>query len=457
MALWDGRFSGGPSEEMLRFSESLEVDLQMFEEDVAGSMAHATMLGEVGLIPQEEAAALRHGLSEVLEELRSGAWAPSLSHEDIHMAVESRLTEKVGALGGKLHTARSRNDQVATDVRLWLKGHLAILDQQLTRLLGALLDRVDSDGRTLIPGFTHLQRGQPIWLGHHLLAYAWMISRDRERLRDAARRQDRCPLGAGAMAGTPHPIDRHRTAELLGFSGVVENAMDAVASRDHMQEVTAACAIAMTHLSRMAEELVMWSTREFALVRMGESWTTGSSIMPQKRNPDAAELVRGKAARVYGDLQALLVMTKALPLAYNRDLQEDKAALFDAVNTTLASTSVMAGMWESLTVNRARYTSELAGDFLLATEIADWLVNRGLPFRDAHRVSGKLVAWCEARGVGFEALTAEVLAEHHPLLDGSALEWLDPVAAAERRTSTGGTAWVEVSRQVLQLRELLSL
>ncbi len=455
MALWDGRFGGGPAEEMLRFSESLGVDLAMLEEDVRGSVAHATMLEEVGLLSVEEGAALRAGLAAILQEAREGTFQPSLEHEDVHMAVEARLIERIGPVGGKLHTARSRNDQVATDVRLWLKGRLADLDAQLTRLIAVLLDRIESDGRTLIPGFTHLQRGQPIWLGHHLLAHAWALGRDRERLAGALDRVDRSPLGACAMAGTPHPIDRQRTAELLGFSRVLDNAMDAVSARDHLAEVAGVCAIAMTRLSRMAEELVLWSAPEFGLVRMSEAWATGSSIMPQKRNPDAAELVRGKAGRVHGDLVALLTMEKGLPLAYNRDLQEDREALFDAVSTTTACVSVMAGMWSSLTVLDP-YGARLEGDFLLATELADYLAGKGVPFREAHHVSGSLVKWCEARDSDFSALDLAVLKDHHPSFEADALDWLDPAGAAERRRSMGGTAWSEVVRQVEVLRGTLS-
>ena len=392
MALWDGRFEGGPGEEMQRFSESLGVDMRMFEEDIAGSKAHATMLGEIGLLTTLEALELCRGLEKVAADLRSGAWTPGIELEDVHMAVETRLRTYVGALAGKLHTARSRNDQVATDVRLWLKGRLQGLDAALAALVEALVDRAESDGRTLIPGFTHLQRGQPIWLGHHLLAHAWAVSRDRERLRDALGRIDRSPLGAGAMAGTPHPINRRRSAALMGFNGIVENAMDAVSARDHMQEVASVCAIVVTGLSRMAEELVLWSTAEFRLVRLGDDHSTGSSIMPQKRNPDAAELVRGKAGRVYGDLVALLTMVKGLPLAYNRDLQEDREALFDAVDTARDCASITAAMFRQLTVNRERYSEALRGDFLLATELADYLVNAGLPFRESHRVVGELVA-----------------------------------------------------------------
>ena len=446
MALWDGRFEGGPAEQMQRFSESLGVDLMMFEQDIDGSIAHSTMLAEVGLLTASERDAIHAGLEQVRGELRRGAYRPGIELEDVHMAVESRLTE-ITAAGGKLHTARSRNDQVATDVRLWMKGAMAQLDAALGELVQALCHRVRADGKTLIPGFTHLQRGQPIWLGHHLLAYAWMVHRDRQRLADCLRRVDLSPLGAGAMAGTPHPIDRVRSAELLGFSGVVQNAMDAVASRDHQQELAAVCAIAMTHLSRMAEELVLWSTPEFGLVRMGEGYATGSSIMPQKRNPDAAELVRGKTGRVYGSLNALLTMVKGLPLAYNRDLQEDREALFDAVGTTTACARITAGMWATLTVNDV-YASRLQGDFLLATELADYLAAKGVPFRDAHHVSGSLVKWCEDQGGDFGLVTLEVLQQHHAAFEADAMDWLEPTAAAERRTSLGGTAWVEIERQL---------
>ncbi|HJN73725.1 MAG TPA: argininosuccinate lyase [Myxococcota bacterium] len=451
MPLWDGRFEGGPAAEMQAFSESLGVDLQMADQDIRGSRAHARMLFEVGLLSAEELAAIEEGLARVAAELSDGTYAPGMELEDVHMAVESRLTQLTEA-GGKLHTARSRNDQVATDVRLWLVDNLAHLDDALRGLVLALVDRAESDGRTLMPGFTHLQRGQPIWLAHHLLAYAWMLERDRGRLADALARVRRCPLGACAMAGTPHPIDRHRTAELLDLGEPMDNAMDAVASRDHELEVASLCAIAMTHLSRMAEELVLWSTPEFGIVRMGEGYSTGSSIMPQKRNPDAAELVRGKSGRVIGSLNALLVMVKGLPLAYNRDLQEDREALFDAVRTTTACARICAGMWRTLSIDDA-YSERLVGDFSLATELADYLAARGVPFREAHHIAGALVKYCEDRGAGFEILDVDVLREHHPLFDEEALSWLDAEASVERRTSFGGTAWSEISRQIATLRE----
>ena len=452
MALWDGRFSGSPAEDMVQFSESLHVDMRMWKHDIEGSRAHVRMLGHVEILSTDEVQAILEGLDRVESELAQGIYVPGPELEDVHMAVESRLIELVGPVGAKLHTARSRNDQVATDVRLWIREHLGALQSALRDLVGALLDRVDADGQTLLPGFTHLQRGQPILLGHHLLAYAWMVKRDAERVGDALRRNDASPLGAGAMAGTPHGIDREYSSSLLGFSGPVPNAMDAVAARDHLCEAAAACAIAMTHMSRQAEELVLWSTPEFGLIRIGEAYTTGSSIMPQKRNPDAAELVRGKSGRVIGDLQSLLVMVKGLPLAYNRDLQEDRQALFDAVDTTTACARILAGQWRDMTVYRDAYEKRLDGDFLLATELADWLVTRGVPFRDAHHVSGSIVSWCESQGTNFSTLTVDRLKTFHPAFDASALAWLSPRAAAERRQSLGGTASTQIAAQLGALR-----
>ncbi|MCO4748381.1 MAG: argininosuccinate lyase [Proteobacteria bacterium] len=456
MALWDGRFSGGPGDDMVAFSQSLDTDLRMWREDVEGSRAHVTMLGEVGLLTDAEVATLVEGLSQVEAELGDGRFVPTAAHEDIHMAVEARLTEIVGDVGAKLHTARSRNDQVATDVRLWLRSRLDALAFALTELLEALVVRVEADGGVLIPGFTHLQRGQPILLGHHLLAHAWSVARDLDRVRDARRRMNRCPLGSGAMAGTPHPIDRHRTSELLRFDAPIDNAMDAVAARDHLQEAAGVCAIAMTHLSRQSEELVLWSTEEFGLVRLSETYSTGSSIMPQKRNPDAPELVRGKTGRVAGAVTSLLVMVKGLPLAYNRDLQEDRQALFDALETTTQSARIMAGCWRELTVRSERYEEALKGHFLLATELADFLVTQGVPFRDAHHVSGSIVGHCEARGTNFASLTLEDFVGFHSAFTEEVFEWLDLRAAAERRTSFGGTASVEIARQVTALRKMLA-
>ena len=451
MSLWGGRFTGGPADEMQVFSESLSTDLQMWREDIEGSQAHAKMLEEVGLISTSEYQEIRDGLDSVAEDLASG-WRPGIDQEDIHMAVEGRLHDKIGAVAGKLHTARSRNDQVATDVRLWLRGALESLNDAVGVLVGSLADRVEADGRVLVPGYTHLQRGQPIWIGHQLLAHAWAFSRDRARIQDAIGRVNQSPLGAAAMAGTPHPIDRDRTAEILGFDGVIENAMDAVSARDHVLESTAVAAILGTHLSRLAEELVLWSSREFSRIRLSEDWSTGSSIMPQKRNPDAAELVRGKTGRINGALVSLLTLTKALPLAYNRDLQEDRPSLFEALETAASCTRVMTGCISSMDILAG---PDLEGDFLLTTELADYLAHKGIPFREAHHVAGSLVKFCEEKGGNLSILSLADLQSAHAAFDVDALEWLKPESAAERRNSRGGTAWSEVTRQVEALRATL--
>ena len=457
MSLLRGFFDGDEDDLFRAFASSLEMDLWIAEEDIEGSIAHVTMLGEVGILAPDETTTLVDGLSQILDELRDGTWTPDESQEDIHMAVEARLTDLVGEVGGKLHTARSRNDQVATDVRLWLKRRLGTLTTAVGSLVTTLLDRVEADGQVLLPGYTHLQRGQPILLGHHLLAHAWALSRDLERIRDVTARVDRSPLGACALAGTPHPIDRQQTAQLLGFSGPIENAMDAVASKDHIQETVSACAICMSTLSRMAEELVLWSSAEFALIRLDERHTTSSSIMPQKRNPDGAELIRGEAGVVFGNLQALLTLTKAMPLAYNRDLQLERKPLIESVLRTTASVQLLAAMWRRLDVRTARFESELCGDFSLATELADLLVERGVPFREAHRVVAQAVRWCEERGGNLTLLDGGAAQQFHPKFPSDLGLWLDPRAAVERRTSFGGTASSEIDRQVSRLRNLVSV
>jgi argininosuccinate lyase len=447
-----GRFSGALDEEMQRFSSSLGLDLELAREDIEGSIAHVRMLGETGVLEAAESEEIATGLKTIEEELVDGSWTPDASHDDIHMAVEARLTENLGEVGGKLHTARSRNDQVATAVRLWLKRRLADLDRALRDLVSTLLDRVESDGQTLMPGYTHLQRGQPILLGHHLLAHAWSLTRDRERLESVLDRVDRSPLGACAMAGTSHPIDRRSTARALGFADVAVNAMDAVAARDHLQEVAAVCAIAMAGLSRMAAELVLWSSSEFDFVRIGEAHATGSSIMPQKRNPDGAELIRGKTGRVFGDLQAVLVLVKGLPLAYNRDLQEDREPVMDALAQCESSLRIMTAMWRDLEVRTDRFESELHGDFSLATELADLLVQSGVPFRSAHEIVGSAVRWCEEQGGDLTLLDGGAGTRIHEAFPEDLGEWLDARAAAERKTSLGGTAWSEIQSQLVMLR-----
>ena len=455
MSLLRGLFEGDEDDLFCAFASSLEMDLWIAEEDIEASIAHVAMLGEVGVLTPDEATTLVDGLSQILGEFGNGTWTPDDSQEDIHMAIEARLTDIVGEVGGKLHTSRSRNDQVATDVRLWLKRRLSALAAAIDDLITTLLDRVESDGQVLMPGYTHLQRGQPILLGHHLLAHAWALSRDLERIRDVTARVDRCPLGASALAGTPHPINRQQTAELLGFSGPIENAMDAVASKDHLQEAVSVCAICMSTLSRMAEEIVLWSSAEFAFIRLDERHTTTSSIMPQKRNPDGAELIRGEAGMVFGHLQALLTLTKAMPLAYNRDLQQERKPLIESVLRTTASVQLLAAMWRELDVRTQRFERELYGDFSLATELADLLVERGVPFREAHRVVAQAVRWCEEQGGNLGLLDGGAAQRFHSDFPSDLGPWLDPRAAAERRISFGGTASTEIERQSLLLRKLL--
>ncbi|MFC2144170.1 argininosuccinate lyase [Acidobacteriota bacterium] len=453
MSLLRGLFEGDEDDFFRAFASSLEMDLWIAEEDIEASIAHVSMLGEVGVLTPDEATTLVDGLSQILGEFQNGTWTPDESQEDIHMAVEARLTDLVGEVGGKLHTARSRNDQVATDVRLWLKRRLGTLEAAVRDLVTTLLDRVEADGQILMPGYTHLQRGQPILLGHHLLAHAWALSRDLERIQDVIKRVDHCPLGASALAGTPHTINRQQTAELLGFSGPIENAMDAVASKDHLQEAVSVCAICMSTLSRIAEEIVLWSSAEFAFIRLDERHTTTSSIMPQKRNPDGAELIRGEAGMVFGNLQALLTLTKAMPLAYNRDLQQERKPLIESVLRTTASVQLLAAMWRGLGVRTERFEHELYGDFSLATELADLLVERGVPFREAHRVVAQAVRWCEEQGRNLALLDGGAAQQFHSDFPSDLGPWLDPRAAVERRTSFGGTASTEIDRQVSLLRE----
>jgi len=450
------RVGGDLDPVMRRFGSSVELDRRLVEEDIEGSIAHATMLGEVGILDGEAAAAIVRGLQEIREEYREGLFSPTDEHEDVHMAVEARLIEKLGPVGGALHTARSRNDQIATDLRLWLRRQLDEIDRGLVALIEALLVRVESDGEVLIPGFTHLQRGQPILLGHHLLAHAWALSRDRERLASARVRVDQSPLGACAMAGTSHPIDRQRTAELLGFGSLMENAMDAVSARDHVLETVAALGILATQLSRMAEELVIWSSSEFDLVRLDAAYSSGSSIMPQKRNPDAAELVRGHTGRSTGALMGLLTLVKGLPLAYNRDLQEERVHLYAALDSMRDCLEILRGVYATLTIHQERYNQALVGDPSLATELADHLVGRGLPFREAHERVGRLSADLDATGRTFDELSDEEVAELDPELSTEALRsLLDPREAARRRRSRGGTAPEEQARQLKLLREIL--
>lgn len=438
---WGGRFTQPTDALVEAYTSSIEDDKHIALDDVEGSIAHATMLGEQGIVSVEDADAMVKGLGQVRAELEAGTFEWNAAYEDVHMNVEKRLGHYVGdTIAGRLHTGRSRNDQVALDSRLYLRrrlneilGHLIALEQALVTQARAHVD-------TLMPGYTHLQRGQPVRLAHHLLAYREMFARDRGRVKDALTRIEVSPLGAGALAGSPHPLNRERVAELLGFSGVTANSMDSVASRDTFLEAMSASAISMVHLSRFAEELVLWSTAEFGFIEIGDAFTTGSSMMPQKKNPDVAELVRGKTGRVIGDLVALLCTVKALPLTYNRDLQEDKPPLYSSLSTWSDSLAVTARMIPVIEFKKDRLKDALREGYVTATELADYLVTKGVPFRQAHGVVGRIIGHCVAEQKVLEDLSVDDLKGFDKNFEADALDWIDVERALERRDLPGAPA-----------------
>ncbi|MBF0129846.1 MAG: argininosuccinate lyase, partial [Alphaproteobacteria bacterium] len=404
-AMWGGRFAGGPAAIMERINVSISFDKRLYAQDIRGSKAHCAMLVERGILTPEDGKVIAAGLDKIQGEIEAGAFTFRTELEDIHMNVEARLAEIVGPAAGRLHTARSRNDQVATDFRLWVRDGLDALDQALKGFQAVLLDRAEEHAATLMPGFTHLQAAQPVTFGHHLLAYVEMIGRDRGRLADGRGRLNECPLGAAALAGTSFPIDREMTARALGFDRPCANSLDAVSDRDFALEFLSAAAICGVHLSRLAEELVIWTSAQFGFVRLSDGFTTGSSIMPQKRNPDAAELSRAKSGRLIGNLNALLVTMKGLPLAYSKDMQEDKEPVFEAFDTLDLCIAAMTGMIADMTVNADAMRAAAGAGFITATDLADWLVRvLDMPFREAHHVTGRLVKMAEERGVGLEDL-----------------------------------------------------
>ncbi len=438
-ALWGGRFQEAISEIAHRFSSSIALDGKLWREDIRGSIAHARMLGSCGIITKDEASIIIAGLEDVAIEIESGAFQFDDSMEDVHLAIEKRLTEKIGAVGGKLHTGRSRNDQVATDERLYLKRAIPELSEKVSSVMSELLTKAEEYIEAIMPGYTHLQRAQPVLLSHHLLAYVEMFGRDNERLSDTLRRVDRSPLGAAAFAGTSYPIDRAMAAQELGFASVLGNSIDAVSDRDYLIELASACSIIMMHLSRMAEELVIWSTREFGFVTMSDAVTTGSSIMPQKKNPDMAELIRGKVGRVYGTLINLLTLMKGLPLAYNRDMQEDKQPMFEAIETTRDSVEMMALILRETTFNVERMESAARGE-LMATEIADYLVRtKRIPFREAHHITGRIVSFAEKQEKNLDEISLDeyrVFSEH---FEQDIFSYLDPRKSVIEKRSAGST------------------
>lgn len=455
--LWGGRFAKSTDKAVEEFTASVHFDSRLFEQDIRGSIAHAKMLGKCGIIPQADSEKIVKGLQELLSDYRQGLVTFDPSAEDVHMNVEKLLSAKIGEPAGRLHTARSRNDQVATDIRLWMKDEIDAITRLMTEFQQVLVDTASEHLDTLMPGYTHLQHAQPVLLAHHLLAYFWMIERDKGRFMDCKRRADVLPLGSGALAGTGFPIDREFVAQELGFARISENSLDAVSDRDFISEFLAAAAISMTHLSRFAEELVLWSSPEFGFVELDDSVTTGSSIMPQKKNPDAAELTRGKTGRVFGGLMTILTVQKGLPLSYNRDLQEDKEPLFDAADTLRGALSVFIPMIATAQFKPDRMRRSLHGDFSTATDLADYLVRTGMPFRKAHEVVGKLVAECIASSKGLEDLTLDDLKSIAPELTENALMLLQPENSAASRSIPGGTARSAVEKQLQAAKSLLSV
>jgi argininosuccinate lyase len=454
--LWDGRFTGGPAEIMRRINASIEFDKRLWAEDIAGSQAHCAMLVAQKIISPQDGAALTAGLDQIKGEIAGGQFVFSEVHEDIHMNIEARLAELIGPAAGRLHTARSRNDQVATDLRLWLRAAIDRLDGAMRELQEALIDRAEAEADTVMPGFTHLQIAQPVTLGHHLMAYFEMIGRDRGRFSDCRRRLNESPLGAAALAGTSFPIDRHTTATALGFDRPMANSLDAVSDRDFAVEFLAAAALAVTHLSRFAEEIVLWSSDGFGFIALSDAFTSGSSIMPQKRNPDAAELVRAKTGRLAGSLVALLTVMKGLPLAYGKDMQEDKIPVFEAADTLELCLAATTGMARDLRPDRDRLRTAAARGFATATDLADWLVRAlGLPFRRAHQATGAIVKRAEALGRTLAELPLAELQAVEPAISADVYDVLSPEASVRSRTSFGGTAPEQVRAAIAAARQSL--
>ncbi len=446
--MWGGRFAVGPAEIMEEINASIDFDRKLAAQDIAGSLAHVAMLARQGVVEAADAEAIARGLNQVKGEIEAGAFAYSRALEDIHMNVESRLAEIVGPAAGRLHTARSRNDQVAVDFRLWVRDTIDALLLQIADLQKALALRALETAGMVMPGFTHLQSAQPVTFGHHLLAYVEMLGRDAGRFRDARQRLNECPLGAAALAGTSFPIDREATAKALGFDRPTANSLDSVADRDFALEAISAAAIAATHLSRLAEEIVLWTTPQFGFVRLSDAFSTGSSIMPQKRNPDAAELVRGKTGRIVGALVGLLTVMKGLPLAYSKDMQEDKEGAFDALETLSLCLAAMTGMIRDLTPDAKRMKAAAGAGYATATDLADWLVRTlKTPFREAHHITGRIVALAAERGVALEKLKLADLQSVEPRITEDAFEVLGVERSVKSRTSYGGTAPANVRRQ----------
>ena len=453
---WSGRFNEPVSELVKKYTGSIDFDKRLAKWDIDGSLAHAEMLKRVGVLSEQDLAAIQQGMAEIIEDIKSGSLEWSLDLEDVHMNIERRLTDKIGDAGKRLHTGRSRNDQVATDIRLWLRDEITVIQGLIQGLQASLLDLAEQNVDVVMPGFTHLQVAQPVSFGHHMLAYVEMLGRDFERMVDCRKRVNRMPLGAAALAGTTYPIDRSITAELLGFEQICQNSLDAVSDRDFAIEFTAAASLVMVHLSRLSEELILWMSPRVGFIDIADRFCTGSSIMPQKKNPDVPELVRGKTGRVVGHLMGMIVLMKSQPLAYNKDNQEDKEPLFDTVDTLVDTLRIYADMMRGVTVKADNMRAAVMQGFAMATDLADYLVKKGMPFRDSHEVVARAVRFADDKGVDLSELAFADLAQFSDLIAEDVFEHLTPEGALNARDHIGGTAPAQVRAQIARWRGLIA-
>lgn len=446
--LWGGRFQKTPEQWVDEFGASIHFDKELVEEDITGSLAHVEMLGNCGIISKAEAEEISKGLTTLLEKAKKNELDFSVNYEDIHLNIEKLLIDEIGPVGGKLHTGRSRNDQVATDMHLYLRKHVEMVVELIEGLQTSLVNKAEAHVETILPGYTHLQRAQPISFAHHLMAYFWMLDRDKQRFEESLKRINISPLGSAALAGTTFPIDREFTAEKLGFEGIYENSLDGVSDRDFIIEFLSNSSLVMMHLSRLCEEIILWCSQEFQFIELDDTYATGSSIMPQKKNPDMAELIRGKTGRVYGNLMSLLTILKGLPLAYNKDLQEDKEGMFDTVKTIEGSLQIFIGMIDTLKVNKENMEKATKEDFSNATELADYLSTKGMPFREAHEVVGTLVYQCIQSGIYLKDLPFEEYKKSSNLFEEDLYEVINPFEAVRKRMSAGGTGFEMVKKAI---------
>ena len=453
-AMWAGRFQKEENKEVNDFNSSISFDSRMYESDITGSIAHARMLGNQGIISKADSELIIETLTEILEDINTGKLEFDMEAEDIHMFIEAELTNRIGEVGKRLHTSRSRNDQVALDIRLHLRKEVSNIISAIKELIDTFLDMAEKNKETIMPGYTHLQRAQPITLANHLLAYAFMLTRDKERFADAVKRMNYSPLGSCALAGTTYPIDRDMVAKELGFDGIVRNSLDGVSDRDFCVEIASAASLCMMHLSRFSEEIIMWCSWEFKFIELDDAYSTGSSIMPQKKNPDICELVRGKTGRVYGDLITLLTMLKGTPLAYNKDMQEDKEAIFDCLDTLSMCLHIVKPMVETMKVNKENMRNAAAKGFINATDLADYLVKKGMAFRSAYKISGSIVAYCIENNLVLETVSLDKYKEYSDLFDNDVYQYINLEECTFKRTSKGASAIKSVEEQINYLRSI---